>query len=220
MKTNRINRLGAISKVLLVLCLTFGLSASVRAQSFEVQQLLLNAEKLTQLKSILRDMKKGYQTLTTGYRLVKNISQGNFSLHETFLNGLMLVSPTVRKYHRIADIITLQSQLNKEYSNSFSRFREGGTFSAHEIDYLERVYGQLVRLTLRNLEELTMVVTSGKLRMSDDERLQAIDRIFLEMEDRVTFLRDFNERTSLLELQRKREMSELKRMKNWYDLKR
>ena len=220
MKTNRINRLGAISKVLLVLCLTFGLSASVRAQSFEVQQLFLNAEKLTQLKSILRDMKKGYQTLTTGYRLVKNISQGNFSLHETFLNGLMLVSPTVRKYHRIADIITLQSQLNKEYSNSFSRFREGGTFSAHEIDYLERVYGQLVRLTLRNLEELTMVVTSGKLRMSDDERLQAIDRIFLEMEDRVTFLRDFNERTSLLELQRKREMSELKRMKNWYDLKR
>jgi hypothetical protein len=220
MKTNRINRLGAISKVLLVLCLTFGLSASVRAQSFEVQQLLLNAEKLTQLKSILRDMKKGYQTLTTGYRLVKNISQGNFSLHETFLNGLMLVSPTVRKYHRIADIITLQSQLNKEYSNSFSRFREGGTFSAHEIDYLERVYGQLVRLTLRNLEELTMVVTSGKLRMSDDERLQAIDRIFLEMEDRVTFLRDFNERTSLLALQRKREMSELKRMKNWYDLKR
>ncbi|MGE6218944.1 TerB family tellurite resistance protein [Nubsella zeaxanthinifaciens] len=216
MGTNRINRLGTAIRRLLLLCLMLTLSFGARSQSFEVQQLLLNAEKLTQLKSILRDMKNGYQTLTTGYRLVKNISQGNFSLHETFLNGLMLVSPAVRKYHRIADIIKLQSQLNKEYKNALLRFRQGGSFSTPEIAYLERVYGQLVSLTLRNLEELTMVVTSGKLRMSDDERLRAIDKIFLEMEDRITFLRDFNERTNLLALQRKREITELKRVQNWH----
>mgnify|MGYP003582743773 CR=1 FL=1 len=194
----------------LVLC---ALSFRAHAQSAEVQQLLLNVEKLTQFKQILSDMKKGYQTLSTGYRLVKNISQGNFSLHETFLNGLYLISPEVRKYHRIADIIRLQSGLVSEYKSAFGRFKSAGTFSVSEIGYLERVYGQLLKLSLRNLEELTMVVTSGKLRMSDDERLKAIDALFLEMEDRLVFLRDFNQRTSLLAFQRGKERTEIGRVR-------
>lgn len=36
-----------------------------------------------------------------------------------------------------------------------------------------------------------MVITSGKLRMSDDERLQAIDKIYLTVEDQYSFLKDF-----------------------------
>ena len=184
-----------------------------KAQSQEVQQLLLNVEKLTQFKQILSDMKKGYQTLSTGYRLVKNISEGNFSLHETFLNGLYLVSPEVRKYHRVADIIRLQSGLVGEYKSAFARFKNGGNFSVAEMGYLEKVYGQLLKLSLRNLEELTMVITSGQLRMSDEERLKAIDDLFLEMEDRLVFLRDFNQRTSLLVFQRGKELSELGRVR-------
>ena len=184
-----------------------------KAQSQEVQQLLLNVEKLTQFKQILSDMKKGYQTLSTGYRLVKNISQGNFSLHETFLNGLYLVSPEVRKYHRVADVIRLQARLVGEYKSAFARFKNGGRFSVAEMGYLEKVYGQLLKLSLRNLEELTMVLTSGQLRMSDEERLKAIDGLFLEMEDRLVFLRDFNQRTSLLAFQRGKESSELGRVR-------
>jgi hypothetical protein len=41
--------------------------------------------------------------------------------------------------------------------------------------------------------------------MSDDERLQEIDRIFAEMEDKLLFLRSFNNNTSVLALQRTKE---------------
>lgn len=98
---------------------TFSLS---RAQSTEVQQLLLNVEKLSQFKNILSDMKKGYQIVSTGYNSVKNISQGNFSLHEVFIDGLMLVSPEVRKYHKVAGILTYQKDIVSEYKNAFNRF--------------------------------------------------------------------------------------------------
>jgi len=43
---------------------------------------------------------------------------------------------------------------------------------------------------VKNLDELAMVITAGKLRMSDDERLQAIDRIYASIEDQFSFLRD------------------------------
>lgn len=205
-----------IRKWMLLVLLVCGASTYSRAQSFEVQQLLLNAEKLAQLKNILSDMKRGYQTLSSGYQLVKNISQGNFSLHDTFLNGLLLVSPEVRKYHRISDIIKLQSRMLKEYKTAFSRFRNAGTFSANEIGYLENVYGGLVKTSLGHLDELTMVITADKLRMSDDERLNSIDRIFEQMQDKVVFLRDFNQRTTLLLVQRKREKNDIEQVRSMH----
>lgn len=187
------------------------------AQSQEAQQLLLNVEKLSQLKNILSDMKRGYQVVSKGYNTVKNIAEGNFSLHEVFLDGLMLVSPEVRKYRKVTDIVSMQADLISEYKGAFKRFSSGGNFSVSELDYLGKVYGQLLNQSLDNLDQLVMVITAGKLRMSDEERLRVIDRVFTELEDKLVFLRNFNRETSVLNLQREREKTELKGMKGFYE---
>ncbi|MFK4985512.1 hypothetical protein ACI4B7_27170, partial [Klebsiella pneumoniae] len=89
-------------KKLIVIMIMCSMSVQLNAQSDEVQQLLLNIEKLAQFKKILKNMKNGYQIIFKGYTAVKDISQGNFNLHKTFLDGLMQVSPAVKKYKRIA----------------------------------------------------------------------------------------------------------------------
>lgn len=185
-------------------------------QSQEVQQLLLNVEKLSQMKNILSDMKKGYEVVSKGYNSVKNIAQGNFSLHEVFLDAMMLVSPEVKKYRRIADIITYQSDIVSEYKSAFNRFRSRGNFTISELDYLSKVYSQLFNQSLDNLDQLVMVITANKLRMSDDERLQAIDRIFADTEDKLMFLRSFNQKTSILNLQRAREKADISGLQQFY----
>ncbi|MGH2622495.1 MAG: TerB family tellurite resistance protein, partial [Sphingobacterium sp.] len=172
----------ALSIALFMLC--FSLSKA-NAQTQEVMQLLLNVEKLSQFKNILEDMKKGYQIVSTGYNAVKNISQGNFSLHEVFIDGLMLVSPEVKKYHKVAGIITYQSAIVSEYKSAFNRFKSAGTFSAGELNYLGKVYGQLFDQSVNNLDNLLTIITASQLRMSDDERLQAIDRIFEDTQDKL-----------------------------------
>jgi hypothetical protein len=184
------------------------------AQSAEVQQLLLNVEKLAQLKKILSNMKTGYQIVSGGYNTIKDISKGNFNLHQTFLDGLMQVSPSVRKYRRIGEIISMQSQLVKEYKSAFRRFEASSLFNANEITYIKNVYTNLFNKSLQNLEELAMIVTSGKLRMSDDERLNAIDRIFNDAGDKLVFLRTFNKENNVLAIQRGREMVDTKISKN------
>ena len=87
----------------------------VKAQAAEITQLLLNVEKLSQLKQILQNMKDGYQIISGGYNLVKDISEGNFSLHRSFLDGLYMVNPELRKYQRAVDIITYQRRILAEY---------------------------------------------------------------------------------------------------------
>ena len=84
------------------------------AQSYEAQQLLLNWEKLAQLKKILDNMYKGYQVLSYGYTTIKDISEGNFNLHHAFLEGLLQVSPTVLKYKRVVDIVPIPTRAARE----------------------------------------------------------------------------------------------------------
>jgi DNA repair ATPase RecN len=181
----------------------------VHAQANEIAQLLLNVEKLTQFKAILKQMKDGYKILNGGYNTVKDISEGNFSLHKTFLDGLMEVSPTVKKYRKVSLIIEAQVALVKEYKSAFSRFKGDGAFNTKELEHIEKVYGNLLKLSLRNLDELAGVITSGQMRMSDDERLKAIDRIYEDMEEKIQFLRHFNSETSILGLQRAKAKKEL-----------
>lgn len=198
-----------MKKVIIVisLCICF---INSNAQADEVQQLLLNVEKLAQFKKILKNMKDAYTIIFKGYTAVKDLSQGNFTLHKTFLDGLMEVSPAIKKYKRITDIFSYQARILKEYKAAWQQFRDDKQFTSTEIDYLGKVYTNLFNETLKSLEELAMVITSGKLRMSDDERLQAIDRIYASVVDQYSFLNEFNNNTAILSLQRKSEQAEIK----------
>jgi len=209
-------------KKILILILTVSMtivSNKANAQSAEIQQLILNIEKLSQFKKILSDMKKGYELLSGGYKTVKDMAEGNFSLHKTFLDALMQVSPVVRNYKRVGDIINFHMLLMKESKNGLNRFVKSGNFSEKEISYFEKVYGNLLSQSLRNLDELTMVVTADKLRMSDDERLHAIDGIYLQMQDKLLFLRNFNASSNLLALQRAKEAKDVYASKELQELK-
>ena len=210
-----------MKKVIVIISLSFlGLLPAFRAsaQADEIAQLLLNVEKLAQFKQILSDMKKGYQILEGGYNTIKNISEGNFSLHKTFLDGLMGVSPTVRNYRRVADITNYQITLVKEYRNAYDRFRRDNNFNPDELAYLSRVYDNLFKESLRNLDELLTVITAGKARMSYDERLQTFDRIYADMQDKLMFLRHFNNNTTILAVQRAKERNDAQTIRKIYGL--
>ena len=202
--------------LLIVMILGVLFPCRVAAQSQEMQQLVLNIEKLAQFKQILADMKKGYQILNGGYTIVKDLSKGNFSLHETFLDALMQVSPTVRKYKRVGDIIKYQVLLVKEYKAAFNRFRNSGNFNADEIAYFEEIYSKLFKESVRNLDELTTVISANTLRMSDDERLAAIDKVYADMQDKLSFLRNFNNNTSVLAIQRTKERNDVNALRSIY----
>src|SRR5450432_3681472 len=187
------------------LCLNY--KASSQAQ--ELEELALDIEKLAQFKQILSDLEKGYEILEGGYNTIKDISQGNFSLHKAFLDRLLAISPAVAKYKKIATITDNQLQLIKEYKNAYKRFQNDGNFNPDEIEYMGKVYGNLVDESAKNLESLLNVITTNKLRMSDDERIKQIDLINEEIENKLSFLRYFNNNTTVLSVQRTKERNEL-----------
>ena len=207
-----------MKRMIFVLLLLSGATLKLSAQAAEIEQLLLNVEKLAQFKQILADLKKGYEIVSTGYNTIKNISQGNFDLHKTFLDGLLEVSPAIRNYKRVADIISCQLLIVKEYKNAFHRFQQDGNFTPDEIKYLGSVYSNLFKQSLKNLDALATILTDRDLRMSDDERLKAIDDVFNSMQDKLLFLRHFNNNTTILAIQRAKERNDVLTAQKIYGL--
>lgn len=199
----------------LILCSFYALGFS---QSAEVKQLILNIEKLEQFKNILNDMKNGYRIIDKGYGTIKNLSEGNFNLHEVFLDNLLKVSPAVRKYHRLGDIIQLQLRLGKSSSQAIKQFTSSPNFSGDELSYLRTVLKRVSKSSLQNLDDLTLILTAGKLRMNDDERLQEIDRIYADMLDKNKFLNHFLQGQNMLLRNREKELQEVNILRNNYDI--
>ena len=208
-----------MKKLMIILLLALAIPARSHAQTQEVTQLILNLEKLRELRKILRELKKGYDILFEGYTKIRDISRGNFKLHEAFLDGLLQVSPAVKNYGRIKDIVQMQLAIARECRQAREQLTTSGVFSAKELDYLDKVFGELAAGSIKNLDALLNVVTAKKLRASDHERLSMIDSIHKDVLEQLVFLRHLNSNNSVLAAQRKDEKASLQTTENIYDIK-
>jgi len=205
-------------KKLLVVLIIFFFSSAARAQSYEAERLILDIQKLAQMKSILTDLYKGYEILNTGYNTIKSISEGNFNLHKAFLDGLLAVSPAVRSYQHAIDIIDYESRIVTEYKSALNAFKQDKHFNPDEITYMINVYNNLISGSLTNLSNLVNIVTASVLRMSDNERMHAIDGIYKDTKDKYLFLRQFNNSTTILAVQRAIDLNDVQTIQNLYGL--
>jgi DNA repair ATPase RecN len=205
--------------IVLLFVLMVGANEKSNAQVYELERLILDIEKLSQLKSILSDLYKGYEILKTGYTTIKDISEGNFNLHKTFLDGLLAVSPVVQKYERVADIIDLQARIVKEYKSAMNRYRQNVHFNPDELEYIGNIYSNLVDKSVKNLENLISVLTAGELRMNDAQRLKSIDGIYADTKDQFLFLRHFDNSTDLLAMNRSNEANDIQTLRNLHGIK-
>lgn len=207
-----------MKKLLIILLLSCPLWSRAQSITDCLQQLALDYQKLSGLKSILSQMYKGYELVTKGYHAVQNVSKGNFNLHEAFLDGLYVVSPTVRKYPKVARTITNQTSLISEYRSAWGNFRQNKNLSPDELGYMLEVYNNLVSQSLNNLDALVMVMSDSKLRMSDAERLRSVDRLYTESSEELAFLRKFNDQVQRTAGQRARQSADHQTVNRLYGL--
>jgi len=70
--------------------------------------------------------------------------------------------------------------------------------------------------SLKNQDELLMVTTASTLRMSDAQRLQAIDRIYKDVQDKPMFLRKFNGSVQAVSSERTIKLRDAKAIEDLY----
>jgi hypothetical protein len=184
----------------------------------DIQQLLLDVQKLSQLKQILAEMYQEYTMLHKGYEEIKGLSQGTFTLHKAFLDGLLLVSPAVSSYSKVGDIITKEANLILAYQGASGYYRGSGLFTPQELDGFSSNYGTYLQRGQKDVDELSLVTTDGELRMSDGERLSAIDRIDGDMTRQLSLLHAFNNSVAILAAQRAQAANDVGTVRGLYGI--
>ena len=167
-----------------------------------LEQLELDTEKLASMKATLQQMYNGYATLEKGYTNIRDIAKGNFSLHQAFLDALLVISPSVASDPRITTIINTEYSIVASYHAANARWSANGVFTPQELNYIIDTYSALLDRCLQSIEELTMVITADQLRMSDGQRMQAIGRIDEETKQEAAMLQELDNTLSIQTQQR------------------
>ena len=158
--------------------------------------------QIAALKVHLSYVKKGYDIANKGINIVHTIKQGDFKLHRDFLASLKQVNPKIKNYSKIPEIIGYQSRIIKITRKSLLTIRASKQFTTVEMDYCKQVFDNLLNECAKTIDDLFLVVTSQVFEMKDDERLQRIDKLYVDSQDKYAFCLSFKNETELLSAQR------------------
>jgi len=202
-------------KALIFFGLLFLSVSRVAGQVQELQQLKLDLEKLAQFKLILSQMKQGYQTLQNGYNSVRDAAKGNFELHKNYLNGLLVVNPAVKHSPALRQIASDQVALVKMFQTALQQYQSSGLFSLGELHSLSDKYSMSSQKVDDDLELVAQVISSGKLRMNDAERMELINAVHEDITKQHELIRsmiiDYS-RLMALRQQQKRDNNAVKKL--------
>lgn len=166
----------------------------------EAQQVVQNVMSETELKGIsgwLSDLK---------------------DLYGEYFAELAQVKTVISGYHKVTEIVEREEQLLAIASQAMAMFRQNPHFSTAELSQMGSVYSGIVQESARNVDQLTMVLTSFVTQMSDQQRMAIIDRAGAGIDNNWRDMQAFTNENELLSLQRAGDAADYETLKKIYGL--
>ncbi|MCC9137517.1 conjugal transfer protein TraI [Pontibacter silvestris] len=139
-------------------------------------------------------------------------------LYAGYYQELWKVKAAIASYGQVRDIIRQQAALVEAYRRAYALFRQDSNLSPAELDYMQQVYTGILGESVKDLDQVLLVISSFTTQMSDGERLALLHRAAARIGRHYSDLREFNEQGIRLSLQRAREHIDLQRVKRLYGL--
>jgi len=140
-------------------------------------------------------------------------------LYGDYFDELWKVKEVIEYYHRIEDIVDKQIKIVDEYESAFNLFKQDKHFTTDELDYMGKVYTGILDQSLKNLDQLFLVINSFSTQMSDEKRLEIITGAGEAMDENYDDLKMFNNQNAMLSLQRSNDLNEADVVRQLYGIK-
>lgn len=139
-------------------------------------------------------------------------------LYSNYYTELGNIKATISKYQRIKDITLKQAALVSEYKQAWSLFRQDSHFNPQELSYMQQVYSGILDASVKNLDEIMLVVSPAKTQMTDEQRLELINKASDHLDENYNDLHQFNNQGIQLSLQRSKDLSDTQSIKKLYGI--
>jgi hypothetical protein len=166
-------------------------------------------QQIAALKVYSEYLKKGYNIARSGLNTIENIKDGNFHLDAGFFDSQKNVNPSISNSMKVANIIGYEAMTIRDFRNLYKWSSDDTNLTADETLYIGHVLADLLRFCDASLVELRSLSQSSDLQMTDDERLERLNILYQDSQDRYSFVKAFDNETRLLAMRRHKEQLEI-----------
>ena len=139
-------------------------------------------------------------------------------LYQNYFDELRKVKAVISYYYRIREVTSKQLQLVAAYKKAVALFKQDKHFTSNEINYMTSVYSGILDESVKNLDQILLVITSFSTQMDDAKRLEIIDASADAIEQNYMDLIQFNQQNISLSLDRSKDLSEINQVRVLYGL--
>ena len=156
-------------------------------------ELLLNLQKFSVIAAGKNILLNNNLDLVTSYQKLKDITDGNFSLHEDFIKRVLgKVKDEVKQHSKAIQLLEVLQAIRKEAQQSRTLIATAGVFSEPELAFFVDSYQQCYREAGHLIAEYLMVITDDDMKANDGERILLVIDIHQDAVNLYNSLRRFN----------------------------
>jgi hypothetical protein len=138
--------------------------------------------------------------------------------YANYFDELWRIKAALAYYQKVKDIIEKQLQLVNEYKAAWALFKQDKNFTVDELDYMQQVYNGMMDESIKNLDQLSLVINAFVTQMSDAKRMEIINEVDHNLDENLTHMLEFNNQNKMMSLQRASEKGDIETVKKLYGL--
>ena len=180
----------------------------------------LRIQRLQNRTIWLQNAQKKLENILSKLKLdeISEWTQKQKDLYKNYYDELMRVKSIITYYQRIRDITQKQVRLVKDYERAWKLFQQDDHFSMEELDYMQKVYSGILNESIKNIDQIFLVLDSFTIQMSDAKRLEIINVAADRIDDNYNDLSLFNRQNIQLSLQRAKTKNDVNAVKKFYGI--
>jgi hypothetical protein len=139
-------------------------------------------------------------------------------LYSQYYTELGQIKSYISYYQRIKNLTVKQAALISEYQNAWTLLHNDQHFTVAELTQMQQVYTGILNASAKNLDQIMLIINPGKTQMSDEQRLELINKAGDQLDGNYSDLKQFNSQNEMLSLQRAKDQNEIATLKQYYGI--
>lgn len=139
-------------------------------------------------------------------------------LYDEYYQELRKVKSAIAYYQRVKEVAMKQVALVGEYQRAWKLFGSDKHFRLEELAEMQKVYLGILDASAKNLDQVMLAINPGKTQMTDQQRLEMINKAGDRLDENFGDLKQYNNQNMILSLHRSKDLNEINTIKQYYGL--
>lgn len=169
-------------------------------------------------QSIVNTAQEIVQTSSTVSNVIKNFKEVEkvYNQGKDYYDKLKAVNNLVKDARKVQQTVLMVGDISEMYVSNFNKMMNDSNFSPQELTAIAFGYAKLLNESSELLKELKQIISASTLSFNDKERMEIIDKVYLEVKDYHNLVRYYTNKNISVSFLRAKKQNDTQRVLQLY----